>query len=43
MRFIDDIIKGEIKLERDTCVPITMILSDECFIQHERREQVKYE
>ena len=43
MRFIDDIIRGEVKLERDTCVPITMILSDECFIQHERREQVKYE
>ena len=43
MRFIDDVIKNEIKLEKDTCVPANMILADSCFETYERREQVKYE
>lgn len=42
-QFIDDINKGIYKLERDTCYPMELILSDDCFERYERREQVHYE
>ena len=40
--FIDGIIRGEYKLEKDTCTPIHMILADTEFDIPERREQVHY-
>lgn len=41
--FIDSVLRGEIRLEKDTCAPIHMILSEREFIIPERREQIKYE
>lgn len=40
--FIDGVIRGEYKLERDACAPVHMILADSEFLQNERREQVHY-
>lgn len=40
--FIDGIIRGEYKLEKDTCTPIHMMLADTEFDIPERREQVHY-
>ena len=39
---IDNIIKGEFKLEKDTCTPIHLMLADSEFDIPERREQVHY-
>lgn len=40
--FIDSILRNEVRLEKDTCTPIHMILADTMFDIPERREQVKY-
>ena len=40
--FINGIVAGDYKLEKDTCVPINMLLADRMFIQNEKREQVRY-
>lgn len=40
--FIDDILKGAYVLEKDNCVPMSLILTDSAFEKRERREQVKY-
>lgn len=41
--FIDDVNKGVYKLDKDTCYPVELILSKDCFENYERREQVRYE
>lgn len=40
--FIDGVIMGDYKLEKDTCTPAHLILDESAFIQNERREQVHY-
>lgn len=41
--FIDGVIKGDYKLEKDTCTPINLMLADSEFITNEKREQVRYD
>lgn len=41
--FIDGVIKGEYKLDKATCVPTYLILSEEAFDKNETREQVRYQ
>lgn len=40
--FIDDIVRKQVYLPKDTCAPTSIILADSEFIRNERREQVHY-
>lgn len=41
--FIEDVVRGEIVLEKDACVPFQLILDEGEYEVNEKREQVRYE
>lgn len=41
--FIDGVVMGDYVLEKDTCVPFTLILDEKEFDEYEKRNQVRYE